>query len=182
MTVATPRIAPVAAHNTPAASAPLLAAVHAKLGLTPNMMATMAHAPSVLRGYLGLAEALSGGSLDAAERESIALAVGEANHCDYCVAAHATLGQGAGLTKADVAAARRAEAGDARRNALLRFARAVVQQRGQIDDAAWAAACKAGLGEAELLEVVAGVALNVLTNYVNHVARTVVDFPAPAQA
>jgi len=78
---ASPRIAPVTADNTPAASAPLLAAVKAKLGLTPNMMATMAHAPAVLRGYLSLAEALGGGRLGAAAGEAISLAVGEANHC-----------------------------------------------------------------------------------------------------
>lgn len=174
---ATPRIAPVTADNTPAASAPLLAAVKAKLGLTPNMMATMAHAPAVLRGYLSLAEALGGGRLGGATGEAIALAVGEANHCEYCVSAHAVLGKGAGLSEADVSAARRAEASDARRNALLRFARAVVQQRGEVDDAALATARAAGLADADLLEAVAHVALNILTNYVNHVARTEVDFP-----
>ena len=35
----------------------------------------------------------------------------------------------------------------------------------------------AGVSDAEITEVVANTALNLLTNYFNHVADTVVDFP-----
>lgn len=179
----TPRIAPVTATNTPPAAAPLLKAVHGKLGLVPNMMATMAHAPSVLRGYLGFADALGGGSLSAREREQVALAVGEANHCDYCVAAHTALGKGAGLQPGEMAAARRATSASPREAALLAWAAALVDTRGEPSDAQWAAARAAGLDDAVLLEVIAAVALNVLTNYVNRAAGTAIDFPAaPALA
>ncbi|RQP24311.1 carboxymuconolactone decarboxylase family protein [Piscinibacter terrae] len=172
------RIAPVTASNTPAASAPLLAAVKAKLGFTPNMMSTMAHATPVLRGYLGLSEALASGSLNARERELIALAVGEANQCEYCVSAHAAIGKGAGLADAEVAAARQGRAASGREDALVRLAQAVARDRTGVSDASVAAAREAGFSDAELLEVVAQVALNVLTNTVNHIARTEVDFPA----
>lgn len=172
-----PRIAPVTLANTPPASAPLLKAVHGKLGLVPNMMATMAHAPSVLKGYLGLAEVLGGGSLSAREREQIALTVGEANRCGYCVAAHATLGAGAGLQAGEIAAARRATAAAPREAALLTLAAAVVEARGHVSPVQLAAARAAGLDDAAVLEVIASVALNILTNYVNHTAGTVVDFP-----
>lgn len=172
------RILPVTPDNTPTASAPLLAAVHAKLGFTPNMMSTMAHATPVLRGYLGLSEALAGGSLDARERELIALAVGEANQCEYCVSAHAAIGKGAGLDDAAVAAARQGRAAGGRDDAIVRLARAVAKDRTAVADAPVSAAREAGLSDAEMLEVVAQVALNVLTNTVNHLARTEVDFPA----
>ena len=172
------RIAPVTSANTPAASAPLLAAVKAKLGFTPNMMATMAHSSAVLRGYLGLSEALAGGSLSARERELIALAVGEANACEYCVSAHAAIGQGAGLSGDEITAARRGKAAGGREDAIVRLARSVAQDRRAVADAPVQAAREAGLTDAELLDVVAQVALNVLTNTVNHIARTEVDFPA----
>ena len=60
---------------------------------------------------------------------------------------------------------------------LLRFARTVVEKRGVVGDADIAAVRDAEYGDAEIAEVVAHVALNIFTNYVNHVARTVVDFP-----
>jgi uncharacterized peroxidase-related enzyme len=177
------RIAPVVSANTPAASAPLLAAVKAQLGVVPNMMATMAHAPSVLRGYLGLADALAGGPLSARERELIALAVGETNRCAYCVAAHATLGKGAGLSDAEVAAGRRAQANVPRDRALLQLAQAVAREHGFVGNAVLDDARRAGLSDGEIVAVVAEVALNVLTNTINHVAQTEVDFPAvPAMA
>ena len=176
------RIAPVNSSNTPAASAPLLAAVKAKLGIVPNMMSTMAHAPSVLRGYLGLADALSGGPLSARERELIALTVGETNRCAYCVAAHATLGKGVGLNDAEVAAGRQARAGAPREQALLSLAQSVAREHGLVGDAVLADARRSGLGDGEILAVVAEVALNVLTNTINHVAQTEVDFPAVPMA
>ena len=166
------RIPAVTSANAPAASAPLLAAVKAKLGFTPNMMATMAQSPSVLRGYLGLSEALAGGALNARERELVALAVGEANRCEYCVSAHA------GLNEAEVKAARQGRAQAGREDAIVRLARALASERGFVADAPVAAAREAGLSDAELLDVVAQVALNVLTNTVNHIAQTEVDFPA----
>jgi uncharacterized peroxidase-related enzyme len=175
------RIPAVTAANTPAASAPLLAAVKAKLGFTPNMMATMAQSPALLRGYLGLSEALAGGALSARERELVALAVGEANRCEYCVSAHAAIGKGAGLSDAEVTAARQGRAQAGREDAIVRLARAVASERGVVADAPVAFARAAGLGDAELLDVVAQVALNVLTNTVNHLARTEIDFPAVHQ-
>lgn len=49
--------------------------------------------------------------------------------------------------------------------------------RGQVDDDDLATARAAGLSEGEIVEVVAHVALNIFTNYLNNVADTVVDFP-----
>ena len=40
---------------------------------------------------------------------------------------------------------------------------------------------EAGYGDGELVELVALVALNVLTNYLNEVAQTDIDFPVPAE-
>jgi uncharacterized peroxidase-related enzyme len=151
--------------------------IRAKRGVVPNMMRVMANSPAVLRGYLGLSGALAAGSLGAQLREQIALAVAEANGCDYCLAAHAAIGAGAGLTGAEIAAARRGAAADPRRAAVLRLAVALVEGHGHVADAELTRVRAAGYTDGEIAEIVAAVALNVLTNYVNILAGTDVDFP-----
>lgn len=173
-----PRIAPLDPAAASGTAKELLDAVQAKLGATPNMMRTMAVAPAVLEGYLGLAGALAGGRLGGALGERIALEIAEANACAYCLSAHAYLGEHlAKLSDAEIEAARHGRADARRDQAALAFARAVLDARGDVSDADLAAARDAGLGDAELAEVVAHVALNVFTNYFNRAAGVEIDFP-----
>jgi uncharacterized peroxidase-related enzyme len=159
----------------------LLQAVHAKLGMVPNMIRTMATAPAVLDGYLQLSGALAKGALPAKAREQLALAIGEANQCDYCVAAHSAIGKTVGLTGDQIRDSRLGTAVDAKTDALIRFAREVVDARGQVTDQDIRAVREAGFRDSTIAEVVAHVALNIFTNYFNQVARTDIDFPkAPA--
>lgn len=155
----------------------LLDGVQKKLGLVPNLMRTMAVSPAVLEGYLQFSGALSAGKLPAKLREQIALQVAQLNGCDYCLAAHSALGGMAGLTKDEIEDSRRGSGSDAKSVAVLRLARAIVEQRGQITDDEFASARERGLSDGEIAEVAANVALNVLTNYFNNVAGTVIDFP-----
>lgn len=155
----------------------LLDAVKAKLGLVPNITRAMANSPAVLEGYLGLSGALSKGDLSAKNREQIALAVGQANQCDYCLAAHTAVGKMVGLTPDQILDSRRGTAIDPKADALIRFARKVVDDRGHVSDDDMAAVRAAGLDDAAIAEVVANVALNIFTNYFNHVADTDIDFP-----
>lgn len=147
------------------------------LGVVPNMMRTMAQSPRVLEGYLGLNGALSRGLLPVRLREQIALAVAQANECDYCLSAHTFLGRGAGLSEDQLEASRDGNAADARTSAALQFALAVVQSRGGISDGELAGLRSAGFSDGEIVEIVAHVALNVFTNYINRVAQTDIDFP-----
>lgn len=155
----------------------LLDAVKSKLGLVPNMTRAMANSPAVLEGYLSLSGALSKGQLSAKLREQIALTVGEVNGCDYCLAAHSTIGKMVGLTAEQILDSRRGIAVDPKADALVKFARRVVEEKGRINDLDLANARVAGFDDAALAEVVANVALNIFTNYFNHVAETDVDFP-----
>jgi uncharacterized peroxidase-related enzyme len=155
----------------------LLDNVKAALGVTPNLTRVMANSPAVLEAYLNFSAALRRGSLGAKLREQIALAVAEENGCDYCLAAHSLLGKQAGLTADDVLDARRARATDPRSDAAVTFARLVVEERGRVTDAQLARLREAGFGDGDIAEIVAEVALNLFTNYVNHVAETEVDFP-----
>lgn len=173
-----PRIRPANPATAPADATKLLEGVKKKLGAVPNIIATMAQSPAVANAYLGFSQTLTTGTLPARLREQLALVVGEANDCEYCVAAHTALGKGAGLSEQETCEARRAEATDAKERAALAFARRVVLERGKVSDADVDAVRAAGYSDGEVAEIVAHVALNVFTNYFNHVAATEVDFPA----
>ena len=175
-----PHITPLTLDAADTATAATLNAVKAKLGMVPNLFATLAHAPAALNAYLGLSETLGGGRLSARQREIVALATGQANSCQYCLSAHTLLGRGAGLKDDEITAARSGQANDALDAAIAGFARALVVDRGRVSADALAGYRRAGLDDGLALEVVANVALNILTNYTNHVADTEIDFPVVA--
>ena len=155
----------------------LLGAVQKMLGATPNLFRVTAQAPSALEAMVSAFGAAAHGSLSARAREAIALAVSEANGCDYCLSAHSALGKGAGLSENELLNARQAKASDPKTTALLRFARTLTLERGNVGAPALAELRQAGASDAEVLEVIANVALTIFTNYVNLVADTDIDFP-----
>jgi AhpD family alkylhydroperoxidase len=158
----------------------LLDAVRAKFGATPNSMKAMAGS-AVLEGYLGLSSALASGSIRPPIAERIALAVAESNGCSYCLAAHSYVAEHVLKIAADeIALARAYRSSDAKAQAALRFAAAVLSGRGAVAAEEFAAARAVGLTDAELAEIVAHVALNVLTNFFNHAFEIDIDFPVVA--
>ena len=174
---------PATIDAAPEAARPLLNGVKAQLGSVPNLFRVLANSPAALGGYLGLNGALAKGALDPRTRERIALAVAEVNGCGYCLAAHTYLGTNlAKLDAAEIAANRAGRSNDAKADAAVRFAVALTQSRGHVGDAALATIRAAGWSDAEILEITVHVALNTLTNYVNEVAGTELDFPAVARA
>ncbi|QYE33761.1 MULTISPECIES: carboxymuconolactone decarboxylase family protein [Sphingosinicellaceae] len=163
--------------DAPAKSQPLLDAVEKTLGVVPNMFRLIGTSPAALEGYLSLNGAL-GHALDAKTRERIALAVAQANGCDYCLSAHTYLGLNlAKIDEVEIALNRAGHSGDAKADAAVVFASKVLEARGRVSDADIAAVRLAGFTEAQVIEIVASVAVNVLTNYVNNVAHTDIDFP-----
>lgn len=176
---------PASVESSPEASRPLLQAVNKMLGSVPNLFRVVGNSPAALEGYLGLNGALGKGKLDAKTRERVALVVAESNGCDYCLAAHTFLGKNvAKLDDAEIARNRAGGSSDAKADAAVRFAARVVALRGHVSDEDVRAVREAGYDDAQIVEIVLHVALNTLTNYVNEVAKTVVDFPAasPRQA
>jgi len=169
------------------ASAPvqrILDGVQRSLGAKPNLFRVAANSQAALEGLNGLIGALARGRFDARGREALALTVSEIDGCSYCLSAHSALGKGAGLTESDLEKARSGQAPDPRLAAALRLARRIVETRGHVGESAVAEARQAGLSDAELVEVVAHVALTTFTNYLNEVAATEIDFPvvSPRQA
>jgi uncharacterized peroxidase-related enzyme len=169
---------PASIEASPAAAQPLLHAVEKQLGVVPNLFRVVGNSPAALEGYLGLNGALGKGELEAATRERIALAVAEANGCDYCLSAHTYLGKNlAKLSEAEISANRNGSSSDSKAAAAVRFAVKLVKARGHVADADVQAVKKAGYNDAQVIEIVLHVALNTLTNYVNEVAKTEIDFP-----
>ena len=170
---------PSTIESAPAAARPLLEAVRAKLGVAPNFYRLVANSPSSLEGLVGLNGALAKGALDARTRERIAVAIAEFNGCDYCLSAHAFIGKTlVKLDDAEISANRDGRSSDLEAEAALRFALEVARKRGHASDADLDAVRAAGFGEGEIIEIIFHVGLNTLTNYINEVADTLVDFPA----
>jgi uncharacterized peroxidase-related enzyme len=169
---------PTSIADSPAASQPLLEAVKRQLGVAPNLFRVVGNSPAALEGYVALSSALAKGSLPAATRERIALAVAQFNGCDYCLSAHTYLGKHvAKLDDAEMAANRHGKSNDPRAEAAVKFALKVARERGRIADEDLSAVKAAGYDNAAIVEIVQHVALNVWTNYLNLVAQTEIDFP-----
>jgi uncharacterized peroxidase-related enzyme len=172
-----PRIRPVDTASATGETKAVLDAVKAQIGAVPNILATFAQSPQVLEGYLAMSDALGRGVLPAPLREQIAVAIAGANACDYCASAHTALGKRAGVDRAELARNLSGLSEDARVQAALYFVSKVVAERGHVSDADVQALRDAEFGDAEIVEIVAHVGVNMFTNYFNHIAGTEIDFP-----
>lgn len=155
----------------------LLDAVQSQLGVTPNFIRVLANSPKALEGFLGLYGALGAASVDKATQERIALAVAEGNSCEYCVSAHTAIGRHAGLSNEEMALNRRGTSADSKAAAIVAFAKALNDNLGEITASEFDAARNAGLTDAEIVEVISVVALNIFTNIIGKATRVEIDFP-----
>jgi uncharacterized peroxidase-related enzyme len=176
------RIAVPSLDDAPEASKPILEGVHQQLGVVPNLFRLIASSPAALTGYMGLSGALKK-ALDVKTRERIALAVAQVNGCDYCLSAHTYLGLNlAKISPEEIALNRKGASSDPKADAAVRFAAKVAQERGHVSDGDVAAVKLAGFSDAQIVEIVAIVAENVFTNFLNEVAGTEIDFPVVRSA
>ncbi|MBI1191238.1 MAG: carboxymuconolactone decarboxylase family protein [Tepidisphaera sp.] len=143
-----------------------------------NIFKSMANSSAALDTYASLSAALAKGQFSAKEREVVQLTLGQANNCDYCVAAHTVIGKGAGLTEEQTIEARRASMKDAKLNALSKFVMALHEKKGFVSDSDFQAFTAAGYSPAHAAEALANYTLALYTNYFNHMNNTPIDFPA----
>lgn len=156
----------------------LLGQIQQAFGATPAMFRAVAHSPAALQSMYGSFGALGKGVLPAALGEQIAVAIANRNECEYCLAAHTALGRKAGVSAQDIAEAQEGRSRDPRTAAVLTFALRIVERRAHIADADVAAVRAAGFSDEEIVEIIAHVALNLFTNYINVALDVPVDFPA----
>ena len=155
----------------------LLDAVVSKYGAAPNSFKAMAHSPAGLQGFLGLSGTLEGGVLPFETRYQIAIAVSEINGCSYCLSAFTAIGKGSGMKDETLATCRMAGSTDPKVDAMLKFAAAIVRERGAVTAEDFQKVKSAGCSDEEILEIVANVTLFTFANYMNLVIGTEVDFP-----
>jgi uncharacterized peroxidase-related enzyme len=163
--------------SSSAAVKPTLEAIKGAFGVVPNMFKAVANSPAALNSMWGAFGALGAGKLGARLGEEIAVAIANANACEYCLAAHTALGRKAGASADEMAAAQVGQSADVRTKAALTFALKVVHDRAAVTHADIAALKAVGLDDEAVVEVIAHVALNLFTNYINVALNVPVDFP-----
>lgn len=170
--------------SAPAESRPVLEGIKKSFGFIPNLYAVFAESPAALKGALAIGDAFSESTLSAVEQQLVALAISEANDCQFCVAAHSTIAKH--VAKADpsvVAAVRSREPiPDAKLQALVTFTRKVVEQRGFVADADLETFLRSGYTKAQVIEVLLGVGMKTFNNYVDHLAHIPLNDQFKAEA
>jgi uncharacterized peroxidase-related enzyme len=172
-----PRITLPTAEQLPAESKPTLDAFTRNIGFTPNMLATFAVSPVAFNAWAAFRGALNK-ALDLKTRDSIGLAVSEANGCNYCLAVHSHGAKHAKMSEEDIVLARQGRASDPKRDAAVQFARKIIETRGNVGDADVKAVRDAGYTDANIVEMIALVTVYTLTNFLNNVVDPERDFPA----
>lgn len=155
----------------------LLSAIQKKMGKVPNILKVMANSPAALEAYFSFSGAMASGILPATLREQIALIVADTNNCNYCLAAHGLMAQKAGLSEIDIQNSCKGISSDKKTEAILQFTRLIVEKRAEVKDEDVAKLRKVGLSDAEIVEIIALVSVNIFTNYFNHIVNTDIDFP-----
>lgn len=157
--------------------AQLYAAITSQLGMVPNFLKVFANSPAALRAFLGLHGIANEGSLDPQTRERIALAMAEKNACQYCVSAHTAIGRKAGLDNAEIEANRAGTSQDAKAKSAVKFARALADNNGEVTTAELLEVRNAGYSDADIVEIITHVGMNILTNILGKASRVEIDFP-----
>ena len=177
-----PRLKPVDPVTAIGKAKELLDRVQGKLGVVPNMTRVMATLQVVLESYLNFSGALVGGLFDANTREKLALLTAQENSCDYRLSAHTAIGKMVGLKEEEIVTDPHDNGNNPKTTAALTFAKQVLDTKGQISEAELAAVRNAGFFDGEIAEIIAHVALNIFTNYLNVATDMDIDFPKMSYA
>jgi uncharacterized peroxidase-related enzyme len=172
-----PLFTPLGVETAPEKSRPLLENVQKSFKFIPNLFGVFANSPALLEGYLGLEKSFEKGSLSAAERQLVLLTASVANHCDYCIAAHSTILKSFLHVPAEVVSAVRAHqpVSNPKSEALIALTREMVSERGHVSAQVMDNFLAAGYRKDQVLEVLIGVALKTMSNYLDHLSPTELD-------
>ncbi len=152
----------------------------ANLGMTPNLYAAYAHSKTALGTYLAFQNS-SKGALTNKEREAINLVVSQANGCRYCQSAHTVLGKMNGFTEDQIISLRQGHSEDAKLNALVAFAKEVVEKKGRVSEATRTAFHAAGYDTGHAVDTLMVVGDKIISNYLHNLGQFPIDFPVAAE-
>lgn len=164
--------------NAPEASRALLAEAGQRFGMVTNLHRILSTSPAALEALIRFHAALEEGDLTPLTRERIALAVAEAHACDYCLSVQThRVRRGGMLDDAEITANRSGASNDIKADAAVRFAARLARERGAVTDADMAAVMNAGYSNAEIVEIIAHVAMGIFAGTANVALQTDIDFP-----
>jgi uncharacterized peroxidase-related enzyme len=175
------RVTPVSPDKANKEVKDIYSSIEKSMGKVPNIFLNMGNSKAVLEGYLGLSKALNQTSLSPKLREQIALIVSETNQCEYCLSAHTAVAKIAGLPDQEILLARKGEAKDPKTQAILTFAKTIIDKRGHVTDQDLSKLKSAGINDTELVEIFLTTISTMFTNYFNHITDPTVDFPKVPQ-
>lgn len=162
--------------SAPAGSRETLTTVRQNLGGIPNLAATMAESPSLVKGFFGLRAIYLGGTFSEADIQVLSLANAMANRCEWCVSFHSAFAIKAGVPLEAVEALREGRLpAESRFRALSKFTQAMIQARGRVSDKETEEFLSAGFTKAQVLEVIVGIAFSTMANYAEHIGRPPLD-------
>jgi uncharacterized peroxidase-related enzyme len=172
-----PRVTIPDRDDAPTESQEMLNALARQLRFVPALFRTASISPDALTGMTQLKGAIAS-AFDSPTLARIALAVSQVNECKYCLSLHTYLGMNyGGLSPDEMLLNRRGDSGDAKASALVTFVQQVVEKRGNVADRELQMIRSAGFDDAQIVEIVAACAYYILTNFINNVFDTRVDFP-----
>jgi uncharacterized peroxidase-related enzyme len=168
--------------SAPEKSRETLKAIQEKMGMIPNVLGEIAESPALLKGYWELSEANRLGTFTPVELQVVQMTTSWLNDCDYCIAAHSTLAEKGGVPREIIESLRHdAPLKDAKMEALRQFTKTVMKRMGRVEKPDMDAFFKAGYDKSHVFQVIQNVALKLITNYTNHIARTPLDQPFEAR-
>ncbi len=175
---------PVDVEDAPEQSRPLLESIRKSFKFIPNLFGVFANSPTMLEGYVGLEKVFSMGTLSPAERQIVLLSASVENRCAYCIAAHSTLLKAFLHVPAKVVSAVRSNeaVSDPKLAALIALTKEIVTERGHVSAQVMDNFLSAGYQKNQVLEVLVGVALKTMSNYVDHISPTELDPAFQAEA
>lgn len=163
-------------NDAPEASKALLKMAQQNMGMLPNLERVMAGAPTLLQAYVTLWELFDHASLSPIERQIVYQAANIENHCQYCVPWHTQLSIDAGMDEDDINALRNnAALSTTKYAALHRFAQQLIQNNGHVSEEELDAFLEVGYAEQQAMEVILGLAIKLMSNYTNAIAKTPLD-------
>jgi AhpD family alkylhydroperoxidase len=162
--------------SAPAESKALLQGLQAEIGFIPNLAASMAESPELLKGFLTVRDLMDRGTFRQGEIQVLALTNAFENGCPYCMSLHSTFALSVGVSADAVEALREGrEPDDDKLGSLSRFSRRLVRERGHVSEADLAAFLEAGYTKRQALEVVLQVAASIMPNFAHRLTECPVD-------
>ena len=170
-------ISQVSKEKAPADLKQIYEQINKKMGKVPNMFLHMGNSTPVLLSYFLESDLANKTSIPTPLREAISLTVAEINGCNYCLAAHSALAKMHGYDEEKIKVARTGYSADAKENAILQFAKKIVEKRGSLEPREIEEVKKAGVSDKEIVEILFLVHLDIFTNYFNNLVGPEIDFP-----